>query len=465
MIVRGPDLNVSGLGRFFITRFRKSGVADFARGRGNTALLRVALPKLMDTIEHWGGDPLGPRNWGRTFGIEQLRALEKTYMAIRVAAFRSRYGRFVGVRQAFTLVELLVVIAIIGVLVALLLPAVQAAREAARRSQCQNNLKQFGLAWINHESAQGFFPSGGWGSQWTGDPNRGFGKKQPGSWLYNVLPYMELQNLRQLGKGAAAGAAFQEASRQLHSTPVPSFHCPSRRPARLYQASMPGMASIFSNLTTLATTEGIVKTDYAANGGDSFHSASASFRPGGSPTSIPQPGNYADADGAGRQGNVFATWIPRMDDSNDYWYQTGVSHFASEIELKRIEDGTSNTYMVGEKWVGTDQYEGTSGTNGTPGFSWGENQCAYTGWEWDQHRVTWNQKYQNATTDPEFSQPSQDQAGVGVNDPEIKFGSAHAGGLNMVFCDGSVHNISYDIDFRTHAYLASRVDGQTPQVP
>ena len=105
--------------------------------------------------------------------------------------------------KGFTLVELLVVIAIIGILVALLLPAVQAAREAARKAQCMNNLKQMALGAQQHESAQGFFPTGGWGCSWTGDPDRGFTKKQPGGWIYNILPYIGEQVAARPGEGNA----------------------------------------------------------------------------------------------------------------------------------------------------------------------------------------------------------------------------------------------------------------------
>jgi prepilin-type N-terminal cleavage/methylation domain-containing protein len=122
-------------------------------------------------------------------------------------------------RRAFTLIEVLVVIAIIGILIALLLPAIQAAREAARSTQCKNNLKQIGQASLSHLDAQKTLPTGGWGYHWIGDPDRGFGQGQPGGWAYNILPFIEEKAIRDIGKGTS-GATKQTALKSLMTMPA-----------------------------------------------------------------------------------------------------------------------------------------------------------------------------------------------------------------------------------------------------
>ena len=140
-------------------------------------------------------------------------------------------------RAGFTLVELLVVIAIIGILISLLLPAVQAAREAARRAQCVNNLKQLGLACLNHESAVKTFPTGGWAFCFLGHPDCGVGASQPGGWLFNILPYLEQSPLYKLQQGLTSGSiptTLQVAAQTVIQTPLAAFYCPSRRPVQTY---------------------------------------------------------------------------------------------------------------------------------------------------------------------------------------------------------------------------------------
>ena len=310
----------------------------------------------------------------------------------------------------FTLVELLVVITIIGILIALLLPAVQAAREAARRAQCSNNLKQIGLAWLTHEEEHGHFPSGGWGWDWVGDPDRGFDRDQPGGWIYNILPYIEQTALRQLGTGLG-DTDKRAALTQLCQTPLAVMNCPTRRRpvANLVKSHWAPRNANF--------TENVAKTDYAASVGDP--SVSDLF---GGPSSLTQ----------GLDPN-YTGW-PDVSDHNGVCYQQ------SEIRVADVRDGTSNTYMVGEKYLQPEHYSGCTSEN----YDTGDNEVMYSGYNRDFHRST-------------AYPPYADRPGLYYY---WHFGAAHPAGFNVVLCDGSVRSISYSIDLQTHRYLGVRNDRQ-----
>jgi prepilin-type N-terminal cleavage/methylation domain-containing protein/prepilin-type processing-associated H-X9-DG protein len=334
-------------------------------------------------------------------------------------------------RRAFTLVELLVVIAIIGVLVALLLPAVQAAREAASRSQCSNNLKQVGLALQNHHDAQKFLPSGGWGWKWMADPDRGSGEKQPGSWAYCMLPYMEAQAIHDIGKGTT-GAAKMDALSRLASTIHPGLYCPSRRASAAYPNRNAGSTDQYN----ANSPTNLARTDYAGNLGPEIAQQAGERAAGcnGRYTQWCNGPKPAEADNG--VGFIDSSGFNQQQRNGGIFYQRHCVNF------KEVTDGLSNTYLVGEKFLQPRLYEANSQTDA--GESNNDDQGVWIGDDMDNNRNT------------ELS-PAQDQDNLNIL---YLFGSAHAGGLNMVFCDASVHNISYDIDATLHYRLGHRSDGE-----
>ena len=115
------------------------------------------------------------------------------------------------------------------------------------------------------------------------------------------------------------------------------------------------------------------------------------------------------------------------------------------------------TYLVGEKLLRPDLYDSAIGSPIKYGM--GDNQGAFSGYEWDMHRVAWYRPQPGG--EAEIYQPRQDTLGLPDNAYLYAFGSAHAGTMNMAMCDGSVQDISYDIDPDVHRYIANRLDGET----
>jgi prepilin-type N-terminal cleavage/methylation domain-containing protein/prepilin-type processing-associated H-X9-DG protein len=289
-------------------------------------------------------------------------------------------------RAAFTLVELLVVIAIIGVLVALLLPAVQAAREASRRSKCMNSLRQFGLAFHNHHDNLGLFPDGGENWSPTAYP-RSFRQGSPATapnqnwgWGYQILPYAEQTNVWTNADDAIVRGAT-----------LPIYFCSSRRKPM----------AITVGPTTPPIPAGMI--DYVGNAGtESFLPPIQTQTVNGIGVDIPGAavGNGTDGVVVRRPG--------------------GFPNRGQSVRLSIITDGTSNTLLIGEKRLRPENL-GRAQSHDDQGFTSG----------WDRDEVCWG------NVPPDIDRRGQDGF--------YQFGSAHPSGFNSVFCDGSVRLIRYNI--------------------
>lgn len=319
-----------------------------------------------------------------------------------------------------TLVELLIVLAIIGLLVQLILPAVETARETARQAQCKNNVRQLAMACLLHSNTHGHFPTGGWNSAWVGDPNRGYSRKQPGSWGYNILPYLEQEELHNLGLGLPE-ADRPKAAAQLYGVALPVFTCTSRRLARP-QPFVFTRKMMNADMNELQRLNQCGRSDYAGNIGNAL--PKKNFALG--------PSSYEEGDRWDNGQDPKSSWVA----SENY----GIIYQRSEVTPAMITDGLSHTFVLGEKFIPSYYYKKSK--------THCDDQSLYVGFSYDNNRAG---KHSSPPTNDRMVQVPNSQSTT-----LWRFGGAHPTGFNMACCDGSVHYVDYGVDKVVFSAMSTR---------
>ena len=330
-------------------------------------------------------------------------------------------------QNGFTLVELLVVIAIIGILIALLLPAVQAAREAARRMQCSNNLKQCALAMLNYESTYSTLSPGACNCCF-------------GTWLMAVLPYLE-QDM--LGEKFYWGIVNTEPAysdyryggkdnREITTVRFACFTCPSDQPSAFYDGPH-GQITCHNYVANFGTT-GLV-----APGGDTRFGAEKTM------FGVSFKGAPFTMSGYDTHDKSSANYAPIL-----------------QYALRDLTDGTSSTLMFSETVQG--HGEDVDGKRDLRGFSWwgyGAHFETYLTPNSSQADVMQSSAYCNnsVATNPRCLTHSTSQPMT------MAARSRHPGGVNTVMCDGSTHFVSNDVDPHVWLIMGSSQDGEPFEMP
>jgi prepilin-type N-terminal cleavage/methylation domain-containing protein/prepilin-type processing-associated H-X9-DG protein len=332
-----------------------------------------------------------------------------------------------GRRRGFTLIELLVVIAIIAILIGLLLPAVQKIREAARRMQCSNNLKQIGLGLHNYHDVNGRFPPGG-RCQSPFDPGGENWGVARGTWLIYLLPYVEQDNIFRLWPDDQVNVNSEDIFRSRLNASQNSY-----KPPKVYVCP-----SDPDNDGRFASYAGSVGAQCAAGpcGNDPYQQF------------CQQPAWGID-------------WSP--DHGND-WNAGGIrglfNRLGAELRMSSIPDGTSNTILVGEVLAAHHDHIIDYWT--TPWRFGGDG--AWTHFNGGYSHTTTIIPINNPTPNPNCQTNAK---GGPRNNWNVSWGfkSAHAQGANFLFGDGAVRFLRQSIDTRTYNLLGTRNDGQAVTIP